>query len=301
MKIAVVGLGKMGLNIATRLSKSGISIVGYDISEIPHNKIPLVNFCLKTTLCDAIGSLSSPRIIWLMLPSGHVTESLINELIPMLSIGDVIIDGANSNYKNTQKIGASLISEGYHFIDVGVSGGVRGLEDGYCLMVGGDSKIVGELTPIFNALSANGSDGWCHLGPLGAGHFTKMIHNGIEYGMMQAIAEGLELCQSNKQFSIEIEKITALWCNGSVIRSWLLNLLCDTLRSNPNLDEVLPFVPDSGEGRWFAIEAIEQGVATPVIIQALNNRLQSQNHFGFGLRILSVMRNAFGGHKVHKK
>lgn len=301
MEIAIVGLGKMGLNIATRLSQSGISVVGFDIANIPPEKLPAENFRLDNSLSHAIDSLPSPKIIWLMLPSGSETENAINNISSMLSAGDFIIDGANSNYKDTQRRGASLVSNGYHFIDVGVSGGIWGLNNGYCLMVGGSSDAVRELTPLFNALSTNGSEGWQHLGPLGAGHFSKMIHNGIEYGMMQAISEGLELNHSNKELSIDTRKLVELWRHGSVVRSWLLDMLANAIQSNANLDEVLPYVPDSGEGRWFVIEAIKRGVATPVITQALNVRLQSQNKFGFSLRILSIMRNAFGGHKIHKK
>jgi 6-phosphogluconate dehydrogenase len=301
MKIAMIGLGRMGLNMATRLSKSGIPVIGYDIANIPNEKLPAENFYLKSSITDVINHLPSPRIVWLMLPSGAETEKVIDSLISILSDGDVIIDGANSNYRDTIKRGLFIAGKGYHFIDVGVSGGIWGLKEGYCLMVGGETRVVERLAPIFNALSYGRSTGWQHLGPLGAGHFAKMIHNGIEYGMMQAISEGLELCHSKKQLSIDTKKLIELWRHGSVIRSWLLDMLCMAMHCNDNLDEVLPIVQDSGEGRWFAIEAIEQGVATPVITQALNVRLQSQDNFGFGLRILSIMRNVFGGHKIHKK
>lgn len=301
MKIAIIGLGKMGLNIATRLSNSGISVIGFDIHSISTEKLPTENFYLANSLSDLVHALPSPRIIWLMLPSGNQTENVIDELSTILSFNDLIIDGANSNYKDTQRRGAILNSKGYKFIDVGVSGGIWGLNDGYCLMVGGETDSVVKLTQVFNSLSANGSNGWNHLGPLGAGHYAKMIHNGIEYGMMQSFAEGLELAQSNKQLAIDIEKLIELWRHGSIVRSWLLDILCQGIQSNPNLDEVLPFVPDSGEGRWFAIEAIERGIPTPVITQALNMRLQSQNNYNFGFRLLSIMRNVFGGHKIQKK
>ncbi len=301
MKIAMIGLGKMGLNMATRLSRSGISVVGYDIANVPNEYLPAKNFCLKKSLSDVVDYLPSPRIVWLMLPSGIETENVVESLTAILSAGDVIIDGANSNYKDTLKRGSFITSKGHHFIDVGVSGGIWGLKDGYCLMVGGETKVIEKLAPIFNALSANGSNGWQHLGPLGTGHFAKMIHNGIEYGMMQAISEGLELCHSKKQLPVDTKKLIELWRHGSVVRSWLLDTLSIAMQPDTNLDDVLPFVPDSGEGRWFAIEAIEQGISTPVITQALNVRLQSQNNFSYGLRILSIMRNAFGGHKIHKK
>jgi 6-phosphogluconate dehydrogenase len=301
MKIAIIGLGKMGLNMATRLSLSGILVAGFDIATVPPGKLPKKNFEIANSLLEAVQSLPSPRIVWLMLPSGYQTEDVILELSSILSSGDIILDGANSNYKDTQRRGLTLIDKGFNFIDVGVSGGIWGLNDGYCLMVGGEAEIALKLSPLFNALATNGSDGWSHLGPLGAGHFAKMIHNGIEYGMMQAFAEGLELTQSKTQFSIDTGRLVELWRHGSVIRSWLLDMLSKGIQSNPKLDEVLPYVPDSGEGRWFAIEAIEQGIPTPVITQALNARFQSQNNFNFGFRILSIMRNAFGGHKIHKK
>ncbi len=301
MKIAIIGLGKMGLSMATRLSLSGISVIGFDLVAVPQEKIPQKNFEIANSLLEAVKSLPSPRVVWLMLPSGRETEDVIIKLSSILSSGDIILDGANSNYRDSQKRGLELIDKGLNFIDVGVSGGVWGLNDGYCLMVGGETEIVLKLASVFDALSTNGSDGWAHLGPLGAGHFAKMIHNGIEYGMMQSLAEGLELAQSKKQFSIETGRLVELWRHGSVVRSWLLDMLCKGIQSNPNLDEVLPYVPDSGEGRWFAIEAIEQGIPTPVITQALSARFQSQNNFDFGFRILSIMRNTFGGHKIHKK
>jgi 6-phosphogluconate dehydrogenase len=301
MKVVIIGLGKMGMNMAKRLSQSGISVIGFDIETKRQEQLPIENFYLAKSISDAILQIPNTKLIWLMLPSGNVTEVVINELSLLLSSGDVIIDGANSNYQDTQRRGAALIDKGYKFIDVGVSGGIWGLEQGYCLMVGGEVESVQKLTPVFNALAVEGEKGWSHLGPLGSGHFAKMIHNGIEYGMMQSFAEGLELAQANKKLSIDLESLTTLWQHGSVVRSWLLDMLCHGMKSNPKLDEVLPFVPDSGEGRWFAIEAIEQGVATPVITQALNARFQSQNHFNFGFRILSIMRNAFGGHKIHKK
>jgi 6-phosphogluconate dehydrogenase len=301
MKIIIIGLGKMGMNMAKRLSQAGISVIGFDIEEKGREKLPLENFYLANSISDAILQMPTPRLIWLMLPSGNVTEDIMKDLSLLLSSGDLIVDGANSNYQDTQRRGVALIQKGYKFIDVGVSGGIWGLEKGYCLMVGGEAESVQKLIPIFNALAVEGKKGWGHLGPLGSGHFAKMIHNGIEYGMMQSYAEGLELAKSNQKLSIDLQKLTTLWQHGSVIRSWLLDMLCHGMRSNPKLDEVLPFVPDSGEGRWFAIEAIEQGVAVPVITQALNVRLQSQNQFNFSYRILSIMRNAFGGHKIYNK
>lgn len=301
MEIAIIGLGKMGLNMANRLSQHGINVIGFDIGTIPSDQLPSTKFYLASSLSDLIQSIPTPRIVWLMLPSGIHTENIINELQAKLTPGDTIIDGGNSNYKDTQRRGIELNSRGYKFIDVGVSGGIWGLVDGYCLMVGGQSEEIDKLTPIFNALSTNNFEGWSYLGPLGAGHYAKMIHNGIEYGIMQSIAEGLELSQSNHELSIDTKKMVELWRHGSVVRSRLLDMLCHGMESNPNLDEVLPFVPDSGEGRWFAIEAIERGIPTPTITQALNARFQSQDNIKFSFKILSIMRNAFGGHKIYKK
>lgn len=301
MEIAILGLGKMGLNIAKRISKSGLHVTGFDTSPKPEELLPKENFYLAHSLIDAVNSLQSPRIIWLMLPSGKVTEVVIEQLSKILSLNDIIVDGGNSNYRDTLRRGQLLIDQGYQFIDVGVSGGIWGLDNGYCLMVGGEASTVRSLKKIFDILSTNSSEGWDHLGPLGAGHYAKMIHNGIEYGMMQAYAEGLELAHSNKQIPLDIEKITGLWKHGSIIRSWLLDILHEGIKSSPNIDQILPIVTDSGEGRWFAIEAIEQGIPTPVITQALNVRLQSQHRFEFGLKILSVMRNMFGGHEINKK
>lgn len=301
MEIAVIGLGKMGLNIAKRISKSGHHVTGFDVSSISEELLPKENFYLAHSLVDAVNSLQSPRVIWLMLPSGKATELVIEQLSKILSLNDMVVDGGNSNYRDTLRRGQLLINQGYQFIDVGVSGGIWGLDNGYCLMIGGESSSVERLKEVFNILSTNNFKGWAHLGQLGAGHYAKMIHNGIEYGMMQAYAEGLELAHSNKQIPLDIEKITGLWKHGSVIRSWLLDILHEGIKSNPNIDRILPSVPDSGEGRWFAIEAIEQGIPTPVITQALNVRLQSQNKFDFGLKSLSVMRNIFGGHEIDRK
>jgi len=301
MKIIIIGLGKMGFNIGKRLSQAGISVIGVDPNIKELEALDIRNFSWVKTISEALSQTSTPRLIWLMLPSGEPTESVLNELSSNISMDDLIIDGGNSNYHDTQRRGALLVSKGCKFVDVGVSGGIWGLEQGYCLMVGGDKQSIERLNPIFNALASNGPQGWSHLGPLGAGHFAKMIHNGIEYGIMESFAEGLELARSNQKFSIDLESLTSLWQHGSVIRSWLLDLLCQGMKSNASLDEVLPYVPDSGEGRWFAIEAIERGIPTPAISQALNARFQSQNNFNFGFRILSIMRNTFGGHKIHKK
>ena len=242
--------------------------------------------------------LPTPRIVWLMLPSGSPTEQMIHQLMPLLEAGDVLVDGGNSNYHDSQRRGTLLAEHDIHFVDVGTSGGVWGLEQGYCLMVGGEPAAVKALEPLFRALAP--ANGWAHVGPVGAGHFTKMVHNGIEYGMMQAYAEGFALLRGKQEFKLDLAQIAGLWRHGSVVRSWLLDLTADALAADQELKEISPVVADSGEGRWTAIEAIEQGVALPVISLALQMRFTSQDAEGYPAKLLAMMRNAFGGHKVEK-
>lgn len=298
MNIAILGLGKMGLGIAKKICLYESTVYGYDKTELHENTLPQKNFFIAKSLIDLINILPAPRVIWLMLPSGLETENTIFEISSLLSPNDIVIDGSNSYYKDSQRRAGLLLNKGIEFVDIGVSGGIRGAEDGYCLMIGGTNQTTEKLAPLFNMLSFNGSNGWSHLGPIGSGHFAKMIHNGIEYGMMQSLAEGLELLKSNNKLSIDPLQLAELWRNGSVIRSWLLDLLSQGLKENPNLEKIMPFVPDSGEGRWFVIEAVTNGIPTPVISQALSVRLQSQNSLNYGLKALSVMRNMFGGHKI---
>jgi 6-phosphogluconate dehydrogenase len=247
---------------------------------------------------EAVAKLIAPRIVWLMLPSGDPTEHQIRALAPLLSKGDIVVDGGNSNYHDTQRRGALLAEQGIGFMDSGTSGGVWGLENGYCLMVGGTDAIAKIMQPILQVLAPSAEHGWAHVGPVGAGHFIKMIHNGIEYGMMQSLAEGLELLRGKQEFALDLAQVTELWRHSSVVRSWLLDLTAETLQADQKLIDIAPYVPDSGEGRWTAIEAIEQGVAAPVLTLALQMRFNSQNENGFGYRLLSMMRNAFGGHAV---
>jgi 6-phosphogluconate dehydrogenase len=247
---------------------------------------------------DAISKLSGPRIVWLMLPSGEPTEQQIHALIPLLQKGDIIVDGGNSNYHDSQRRGALLAEQGIGFMDSGTSGGIWGLENGYCLMVGATEAVAKTVTPILQALAPAADRGWAHVGPVGSGHFTKMIHNGIEYGMMQSFAEGLDLLRGKKEFNLDLAQITELWRHSSVVRSWLLDLTAEALKSDQQLLNIAPFVPDSGEGRWTVIESIDQGVAAPVLTLALQMRFNSQNQSGYGYRLLSTMRNAFGGHAI---
>jgi 6-phosphogluconate dehydrogenase len=249
---------------------------------------------------EAVGKLSSPRIIWLMLPSGEPTEQQVRALVPMLEKGDIVIDGGNSNYRDSQRRGAWLAEQGIGFMDAGTSGGIWGLENGYCLMVGAAPEVAKVVEPVLQALAPAPDRGWAHVGPVGAGHFTKMIHNGIEYGMMQAFAEGLELMHGKGEFNLDLAQITELWRHSSVVRSWLLDLTADALKHDQKLDAIAPYVADSGEGRWTAEEAIRQGVAAPVLTLALQMRFTSQDDRGYGFRVLSLMRNAFGGHAVRQ-
>ncbi|HYG13277.1 MAG TPA: decarboxylating 6-phosphogluconate dehydrogenase [Methylophilaceae bacterium] len=301
MKLAMVGLGKMGGNMTTRLLRHGIEVVGYDRSADAVNLLVAKEGMVGAkSVEDAVSKLSGQRIVWLMLPSGAPTEDQIQELIPMLSKGDIIIDGGNSNYKHSQRRGAMLAEHGIGFMDAGTSGGIWGLDNGYCLMVGATPEVAKVMEPVLKALAPGADRGWAHVGPIGSGHFTKMIHNGIEYGMMQALAEGLDLLKGKKEFDLDLAQVTELWRHSSVVRSWLLDLTAEALKHDQDLGEVAPYVADSGEGRWTVVEAVEQGVAAPVLSIALQMRFASQDDDGYSYRLLSMMRNAFGGHVVKK-
>jgi 6-phosphogluconate dehydrogenase len=238
----------------------------------------------------------------MMLPAGEVTEKQIDDLIPMLNPGDIIVDGGNSNYKHSVKIGAMLNEHNIGFMDCGTSGGVWGLDNGSCLMVGADNDVAKAVEPVLRALAPNQQDGWLHVGPIGSGHYTKMIHNGIEYGMMESFAEGLELLKGKTEFDIDLAKVTELWRHGSVVRSWLLDLTAESLKGDQNLDNIEPYVADSGEGRWTVVESVDLGIPAPVLTLALQVRFRSQEkQKGYGYKLLSIMRNAFGGHMLRKK
>ena len=303
MKIAMLGLGKMGGNMAARLVRKGVSVVGYDnnqtiVKELSEKEKVIASSSVE----DALSKLDKQKIVWMMLPAGEITKKQIADLIPLLNKGDIIIDGGNSNFKQSVKMGSMLEEYDIGFMDCGTSGGVWGLENGYCLMVGASLEVAKAVEPALKALAPTPQTGWLHVGPIGSGHFTKMIHNGIEYGMMESFAEGLELLKGRKEYGIDIGKVTELWRHGSVVRSWLLDLTAEALKGDPELDDIAPFVADSGEGRWTAVEAIEQGIPAPVLTQALQVRFRSQEKSkGYGYKILSIMRNAFGGHVMKKK
>jgi 6-phosphogluconate dehydrogenase len=304
MKLAMIGLGKMGGNMTARLIRNGISVVGYDNNQSVVNDLAQKeNMIPSTSVEDALSKLDEQKIVWLMLPAGEVTEKQIQDLIPLLNDGDIIVDGGNSNYKHSIKMGKMLEEHNIGFMDCGTSGGVWGLENGYCLMVGATEQVAKAVEPALRALAVTPQNGWLHVGPVGSGHFSKMIHNGIEYGMMESLAEGLELLKGKEEFGIDIAKVTELWRHGSVVRSWLLDLTAEALQGDQNMDTIAPFVADSGEGRWTVVESIEQGIPAPVLTLALQVRFRSQerNQKGYGYKILSIMRNAFGGHAMKRK
>jgi 6-phosphogluconate dehydrogenase len=254
------------------------------------------------TLTELLGALdheaNKPRVIWLMLPAGDATQHALEQLLPLLARGDVVVDGANAYYKDSVKRAAALEAQGIHFVDAGVSGGVWGLENGYALMVGGEPGAVALVEPFIKVLAPAPDRGWLHCGPAGSGHFVKMVHNGIEYGMMQALAEGLALMKGKEEFDLDLAAISEMWRHGSVVRSWLLDLTADVLQTDQNLDSIEPFVSDSGEGRWTAYEAIEQGVPAPVMSLALMMRFATQGSNDYPAKLLAMMRKGFGGHAV---
>ena len=299
MRLAMIGLGKMGANMVRRLCRQGIEVVGYDRDAATVARLGAeAAMITATSVSDVVSKLSAPRIVWLMLPSGDPTEIQLQELAAMLSPGDVVIDGGNSNYKDSQRRGAWLAERGIEFMDAGTSGGVWGLDNGYCLMVGGSKEVASIMIPVLQALAPAPDRGWAHVGPVGAGHYSKMLHNGIEYGMMQALAEGLDLLKNKKEFDFDLAQLTELWRHGSVVRSWLLDLTADALKDDQELKSIAPHVSDSGEGRWTVIDSVEQGIAAPVLTLALQMRFASQDDTGYANRLLSMMRNAFGGHAI---
>ncbi len=305
MKIAMLGLGKMGGNMSARLIRNGISVVGYDYDQtVVQDLVNKENLIPASSVTDALSKLDGQKIVWMMLPAGDVTEKQIHDLIPLLNPGDIIVDGGNSNYKRTVKMGKLLEGHNLGFMDCGTSGGVWGLDNGYCLMVGASNEVASAVEPVLRALAVTQQNGWAHVGPVGSGHFTKMIHNGIEYGMMESLAEGLELLKGKEEFNLDIAKVTELWRHGSVVRSWLLDLTAEALAAGEeSMDDIAPYVADSGEGRWTVVESIEQGIPAPVLTLALQVRFRSQekNQKGYGYKLLSVMRNAFGGHVMKRK
>jgi len=295
MDIGMVGLGKMGLNMARRLVRGGHRVVGYNRRPEATAELEKDGGRGATSLEAMVQALPAPRTVWLMIPSGKPVDDTIEVLRTLLEPGDLVVDGGNSNYRDSLRRGAALRDAGFAFADAGVSGGIWGLENGYCIMIGGEPQAIARVSPALDALAPKGY--WQHVGPVGAGHFSKMVHNGIEYGMMQAYAEGFELLERS-EFGYDLAKVSDLWNHGSVVRSWLLELAERAFADDPKMEKVRGYVDDSGEGRWTILESVERGVATPVLAMALYSRFSSRDDNAFRDRVLASLRNQFGGHAV---
>jgi 6-phosphogluconate dehydrogenase len=301
MDIAILGLGRMGGNMARRLLRGGHRVVLWNRTTEAAQEIKAAEGGeVARNVADLRELLPAPRRAWMMLPAGKPTEEMFEQLLLVLAPGDTIIDGGNTNFHDTQRRSAAAIAQGLHYVDVGVSGGIWGLTVGYGMMVGGPAEAVGPLRPILETLAPAADKGWAHLGPSGAGHYAKMVHNGIEYGMMQAYAEGLDILRAKQEFGYDLAKVTEAWREGTVIRSWLLDLAAAALAEDPKLDKLKGYVSDSGEGRWTILEAIDLDVPAPVITAALFHRFYSRENGEFASKVLAAMRNQFGGHAVKK-
>ena len=300
MQLGLIGLGKMGGNMAERLRLGGHQVVGFDFNAEAVARLTASGNVGVSTLEELVQKLKARRAIWIMVPQGDPVDQTIAKLVPLLNPGDILIDGGNSYYKDTMRRYKEVTAKGLHFVDVGTSGGVWGLQEGYSMMAGGDKEPVEYLRPILETLAPAADKGWGHVGPAGAGHFVKMVHNGIEYGLMQAYAEGFTIMQQKKEMGLDLEQIAEIWRYGSVVRSWLLDLTAGALAKHPSLDGLQAYVPDSGEGRWTVVEAIDLNVSAPVITESLLRRIRSREENNFTDRMLSIMRNQFGGHEMKK-
>jgi 6-phosphogluconate dehydrogenase len=298
MELGMVGLGRMGANMVERLARGGHRLVGYDRDAAAVARLVRAGAEGADSLSILAGKLARPRAIWIMVPSGAPVDETIATLLPHLAKDDILIDGGNSNYKDTQRRAAALKGQGFLFVDVGTSGGIWGLKEGYAMMVGGDQATVERLRPLLETLAPAKDKGWGHVGPSGSGHFVKMVHNGIEYGMMQAYAEGFAILQKKNEFALEMHQVAEIWRTGSVVRSWLLDLLSIALKENPEMAGIAPYVSDSGEGRWTVAEAVDLDVPAPVITLSLLQRLTSRDSDSYSDKLLAAMRNQFGGHAV---
>ena len=298
MKLGMIGLGRMGSNMAQRIARGGHEVVGFDPNPKARSELEASGATTADSLTALVAALPAPRTLWLMVPAGEITDNTLKELLPILSAGDTVVDGGNSNYKDTIRRGETFAYKQIDYIDCGTSGGIWGLTEGYSLMVGGDKAAVERARPFFEALAPAKDQGWGHVGPMGSGHFTKMIHNGIEYGMMQAYAEGFSILKHKSEFALDLHQVAEIWRTGSVVRSWLLDLTADALQKNPDMKGIAPYVVDSGEGRWTVDEAIALNVPAPVITQSLIERLRSRDDDSFSDKLLAAMRNEFGGHAI---
>ena len=301
MELGMVGLGRMGANMAERLLRGGHKVTGFDPNPDARKALEGKGAASAESLQALVQSLPAPRVLWLMVPAGNITDDTVNTLLSLLSPGDTVIDGGNSNYNDTLRRAALYREHQLDYVDCGTSGGVWGLAEGYSMMVGGDEAVVKRLQPIFETLAPGKDAGWGRVGPVGSGHFTKMVHNGIEYGMMQAYAEGFSILEHKQEFGLDLAQIGQIWREGSVVRSWLLDLTTDALTKNPKMEGIAPYVADSGEGRWTVDEAIQLNVPAPVITLSLIARLRSRDTESFTDKLLSSMRNEFGGHAVKKE
>ncbi|HLI15708.1 MAG TPA: decarboxylating 6-phosphogluconate dehydrogenase [Acidimicrobiales bacterium] len=299
MHVGMVGLGRMGANMSLRLVGHGHDVLGYDLGAPARQALEAKGVPTVASLAELAARLPRPRLVWVMVPAGQPTDDTVAALADLLEAGDVVVDGGNSNYKTAAAYAATLSARAIHFVDAGTSGGVWGLEEGYCLMVGGSDEAVALAEPVFRALAPEG--GYAHVGPVGAGHFVKMVHNGIEYGLMQAYAEGFELMAAASEFDLDLHEIASIWRYGSVVRSWLLDLTEAALRPGAGFESIEGVVEDSGEGRWTVEEAVARGVPAPVITASLYRRFESRQRDSFGARLLAALRNQFGGHAVVRR
>jgi 6-phosphogluconate dehydrogenase len=298
MELAMIGLGRMGASMVTRLVRGGHRVVVFDRDPAAVTRSIETGAEGTDSMPSIPGRLARPRVVWLMIPAGKPVEDACRTLAEHLEKDDIVIDGGNSNYQSSMERASFLRQKHIHFVDVGTSGGIWGLREGYCLMIGGDSDVVERLRPVFETLAPAPDRGWARVGPAGAGHFVKMVHNGIEYGLMQAYAEGFAVMKAKEDFDFDLPRIADLWRNGSVVRSWLLDLTAEALAENPDLKGIEPYVQDSGEGRWMVAEAIAQDIPAPVITLALLQRLRSRDAESFSDRMLAIMRRKFGGHDI---
>ncbi|MBD3334026.1 MAG: decarboxylating 6-phosphogluconate dehydrogenase [Candidatus Eisenbacteria bacterium] len=301
MEVGMIGLGKMGLNMVKRLLEGGHSVVAHDLNAEAIEEAEASGARGAPSMAALLESLSTPRAVWIMVPAGKPTEETLNKLGGQMAEGDVVVDGGNSFYKDSMRHAATLGAKGIHFVDAGTSGGVWGLAEGYSLMVGGETEVVERLRPVLETLAPAPDKGWGHVGPAGSGHYVKMVHNGIEYGLMQAYAEGFQLLKSREDFDLDLHRVAEIWRFGSVVRSWLLDLTAAALKENPGLEGIAPYVSDSGEGRWTVMESIEQACPLPVITLALQSRFRSRIDDSFADKLLAAMRNQFGGHAMKRE
>jgi 6-phosphogluconate dehydrogenase len=301
MKLGMIGLGRMGANMAQRLMRGGHQLVGFDPKPETRKGLEEKGAESADSLAALVATLPAPRTLWLMVPAGEITDGTLMNLLPLLAADDTVVDGGNSNYKDTLRRARTFAARKINYVDCGTSGGVWGLAEGFSLMIGGDEATVERLRPIFETLAPARDRGWGRVGPVGAGHFAKMVHNGIEYGLMQAYAEGFAILHHKRELGLDLHQVAEIWRYGSVVRSWLLDLTAAALEKNPAMTGIAPYVDDSGEGRWTVAEAIDLNVSAPVITLSLLERLRSRDADSYSDKLLAAMRNQFGGHAIKKE